>query len=65
MSRAKFLTICATCGEEVGVWNTPYNRTSSDQVVKTARHRAAGSTSWCRGSLLSIHRNVMWEKNAA
>lgn len=63
-SKAKLLTFCRTCGFEVGVWNTPYNKRKGDQRMKTSRH-FDGAGRWCVGSMLTIDPHTAWENKAA
>lgn len=59
---SRCITFCTVCETEVGVWETPFNRTFKDRVVKTGRHLHGDTGRICAGSLLAIHPNNAWER---
>lgn len=60
--KPKYVTICRTCGDVVGVWYTPYNRDRGAHIAavpKTSRHHDRAGRP-CPGGLLSIDPNTMF-----
>lgn len=57
-------TMCATCRQMVGVWQTPWNASHDGPggaaVPKTARHRNQEKRT-CSGSLMSVHPNTIMD----
>lgn len=56
-------TMCLTCEQLVGVWQTPWNASHAmgPAVPKTARHKnPAGRL--CPGGLMSINPNTIMDK---
>lgn len=57
--KSRQLTFCTVCEQEVGVWETPFNRTQHaafKSVIKVSAHGAPR----CSGSLMAISPNVAW-----
>lgn len=66
-SRAKYLALCLTCEQEVGVrvsnfTKTPNSRYSERDTPKIVRHINSKTDTWCRGSGLSVHPSAMMER---
>lgn len=59
--KGKEQTFCTVCETDVGVTRTPFGRgygKDEPPTPKVARHKDDGVV--CRGSLLSVHENVVF-----
>lgn len=62
-SRARYETMCRTCGQIVGVRTTPFNKVAPSEVVwKTTGHKTLDGRGRCPGSMLSVDPAAAFER---